>query len=494
MGKRTVKNYPSPRLMKTIGATNLSTAEAIGELVANCFDARYKKEKLTITICFEDEKIIVIDNGKGMTSNILEKAVCIAEDMANHLERIEGAKGHFGMGFKTACATLGGFYEIFTRPVEEKREYHVEFDIDEYSQRPTDEDAWDVIIEDSESFKNSPLGSAKHGTAFIISRIKDEDISKDAIKKYLGNAFKGHIDTGDTIKLIDGDRTYIAEPEEYEWIPGTRIEINEDFANYIGYPIKGWMALSTITHNDGSYGFNIFRNNQLVEIWNKDWISSKHLMTSRIIGEFDISRIDPTFYKQGLQKSFVWRELKQTMSVFIAPLLKASREINRKGNVNNPEKVKEIVTNLHNDYKYGIGCSDCINIEEPSPIEDFSTEKEDDKRSSISEKVKYASKNDGLLLSDGKCINITYLEKASNNVNSPFDYIYDEGDFEANENAELQVIIYTDHPLWDKKYSKIYKSLATGDAIYRMLTDKEGYKPAEALELRNEWLWKNNME
>ena len=44
MGRRLVHNYPSPKLMEKIGATNQTPAEAIGELVANCFDARYKKE------------------------------------------------------------------------------------------------------------------------------------------------------------------------------------------------------------------------------------------------------------------------------------------------------------------------------------------------------------------------------------------------------------------------------------------------------------------
>ena len=50
MGKRVVKNYPSPRLMETIGATNQTPQEAIGELVANCFDARYKDEKLMFNV------------------------------------------------------------------------------------------------------------------------------------------------------------------------------------------------------------------------------------------------------------------------------------------------------------------------------------------------------------------------------------------------------------------------------------------------------------
>ena len=113
MGTRVVKNYPSPRLMETIGATNQSPAEAIGELVANCFDARYKDEKLDITIDMRNDKIIVLDNGKGMTSSVLDRAVCIAEDMSRHIERGDGAKGHFGMGFKTSCSTLGLYYEIY---------------------------------------------------------------------------------------------------------------------------------------------------------------------------------------------------------------------------------------------------------------------------------------------------------------------------------------------------------------------------------------------
>lgn len=82
MGTRVVKNYPSPRLMETIGATNQTPPEAIGELVANCFDARCGNEKLTITIDMCGGQVAVIDDGKGMTAEILEKAVCIAEDIS----------------------------------------------------------------------------------------------------------------------------------------------------------------------------------------------------------------------------------------------------------------------------------------------------------------------------------------------------------------------------------------------------------------------------
>ena len=95
MERRIVKNYPSPRLMETIGATNQKPSEAIGELVANSFDARIDNEKLKIVVDMRNTKIVIIDNGKGMTGDVLERAVCIAEDMSKYIERGEGAKGHF---------------------------------------------------------------------------------------------------------------------------------------------------------------------------------------------------------------------------------------------------------------------------------------------------------------------------------------------------------------------------------------------------------------
>ena len=194
MSRRIVKNYPSPRLMETIGATNQKPAEAIGELVANCFDARVDDNKINIIVDMRKNEIAVIDNGKGMTSQILEKAVCIAEDMSRHLERGEDAKGHFGMGFKTSCSTLGRYYEIFTKPLGGKTELHVGFDINDYSNRPSGADAWDIAIEEESSFPGSPIENLQHGTAFVIKKLRDPNIFVSSVLDYLGEAFKGHLE------------------------------------------------------------------------------------------------------------------------------------------------------------------------------------------------------------------------------------------------------------------------------------------------------------
>ncbi len=272
MGKRIVKNYPSPRLMETIGATNQSPQEAIGELVANCFDARIKDEILEISIDLRNNRIVVMDNGKGMTSEILEKAVCIAEDMSKHIERGDGAKGHFGMGFKTSCSTLGMFYEIYTRPYGEDVEFHTSFNIAEYSSRPSGADAWDVVIDDGKPTMKSPLKNATHGTAFVISKLKiEEDFPVSAVLEYIGDAFKGHIEKGDCISVIDENGRHQAMPKVYDFLPGTKVMIDEKFGPNNKYHVTGWVAIDKQTHNNGFYGFNIYRKGHLVLTHDKSW-------------------------------------------------------------------------------------------------------------------------------------------------------------------------------------------------------------------------------
>lgn len=488
MGKRIVKNYPSPRLMETIGATNQKPAEAIGELVANSFDARYRDEKLIITIDMRNNQIIVIDNGKGMTSEVLEKAVCIAEDMSRYIERGEGAKGHFGMGFKTSCATLGNYYEIFTRPVDSEVEYHTAFDISDYGKRPSGSNAWDVVIDDSEPSSSSPLGEASHGTAFVIKNLKDKNITVSAVLNYMGEAFKSHIERGDRITIIDDSGQNDAVPIKYDFIKGTRIEIDETFGPNDKYHITGWMALDSQTHNNGMYGFNIYRHNQLVEKYDKTWFRA-HLMTSRIIGEVNMDFLDATFYKQGVQQSEDWKFVAIHMKEYLKGIVAASNSISKKGNIHKPAEVKRIVKTLHDDY----GIDQEVNESDYS-TENTSTKDRGGKGSNsvsrINENFKNIITEEALILEDEGEILITFLEKETEeNIQAPFDYIF--ADSEDEDKAELQVFLFKSHPLWNKKIDdQVRMIVATSDAIYRMLVEKLGYDTSKALKIRNEWIAK----
>ncbi len=486
--------------METIGATNQKPPEAIGELVANSFDARNEDEKLLITIDMRNSKIIIIDNGKGMTSDVLARAVCIAEDMSRYIERGEGAKGHFGMGFKTSCATLGNYYEIYTRPVKGNVEYHTAFDIRDYGTRPSGSDAWDVIIEDSKPSVTSPLGKAAHGTAFVISKLKDKNITVSAVLDYMGKAFKSHIERGDRITVIDDSGQNDAVPAVYNFIKGTKIEINETFGpgdRSDKYHITGWMALDSQTHNDGNYGFNIYRHNQLVEKFDKTWFRA-HLMTSRIIGEVNMDFLDATFYKQGIQQSEDWTFVRIHMKEYLKGIVTASNNISKKGNIHNPIELKKIIKTLHEDY--GIEGGDDVG-EDPSGDGtskgggDGTSKGEGDGgngKSGINERIKNIVTEKGLNLEgegEGEVF-ITFLEKEdAGNIQAPFDYIF--ADSEDEEKAELQVILFKSHPLWKKKVDdEAKKIIATSDAIYRMLVEKLEFDTSKALKIRNEWVSK----
>lgn len=495
MGTKIVKNYPSPRLMATIGATNQSPAEAIGELVANCFDARYEDEKLDIVIDMRNSAVMVKDNGKGMTFDVLSKAVCIAEDMSKYIERGVGAKGHFGMGFKTSCATLGNYYEIYTRPASEEVEFYTHFDIGEYGRRPSNADAWDVEIEDSApsaKLDNSPLGdNEKHGTAFIIKNLKDLNIQVGSVLNYLGEAFKVHLETGDRITIIDENSSYEAKPAQIKPIKNTRIEIDEKFGgpNNDKYHITGWMALDSKTHNDGHYGFNIYRHHQLVEKFNKAWFRA-HLMTSRVIGEVNMDFLDATFYKQGIQQSEDWIFVSSHMRMFLKDMVKASEKISQKGNINKPAEKRKIINELRDNYGIEENFDGDEEADDSDDI-DYAPEPEESEKPGIKNTIKNIVSEESLVLEDGTTISIAYIEKETGgSVKSPFDYVYDPDD-DDDLKAELQVLVYRDHALWTKNIdNEVRKILATSDAIYRMLVEQNDMDPSSALKIRNEWVAK----
>ena len=490
MGTRIVKNYPSPRLMENIGATNQTTQEAIGELVANSLDARMPDGQIKIKIDIRGDKIAIIDNGKGMAADVLENAVCIAEDMSKYIERSDSAKGHFGMGFKTSCSTLGNYYEIYTRPVGGKVEYHVEFDISEYVRRPNGADAWDVKIEDNLPNPQNPLGEAKHGTAFVVSKLKDTQKYPSAIRTYLERAFKPEIMNGAEITIIDDSGEYAAEVLKDEYIRGSKVIIDETFGPNNKYHITGWMALSKQTNNDGNYGFNIYRKKQLVDQYNKSWFPA-HLMTSRIIGEVNMDFLDATFYKQGVQQSSEgWLYSKTHMTQYLKEMVSASRDISRGGNVNNQVEVKRIVKKLNSAYQAAEPAAE-MEIRESAS---YGTEEtEATPTTSIHDAISNVVSEDSLVLQDQGTIQIAFFEQENDQTNLlPFDYLFsDLSEDDDNQKAELQVIVYKNHPLWKKKIDDETRSiLAIQDSIYRMLVEKLQYDSSKALKIRNEWLTK----
>ena len=64
----------------------------------------------------DSEQVSVVDNGVGMSEEVLVEAVKLGVDMSEVVAKKAGAKGRFSLGMKTACASMGRWWAVYTRP------------------------------------------------------------------------------------------------------------------------------------------------------------------------------------------------------------------------------------------------------------------------------------------------------------------------------------------------------------------------------------------
>lgn len=470
------KNQPSPKLLNKIGATNLTVADAIAEIVANSFDAAAVDEPTRIDVDISQNIISIIDNGVGMSKDVLIEAVRLGVDMTEYVSRRSGAKGTFGLGMKTACASMGRWWAIYTRPENSSKEYRVAFDLAEWEKRPDSEDAWTIELEEIDADFSGPLGERQHGTAVLIKKLRTKNIIPGAVLKKIGEAFKPHLEEGDII-TVNGDP---AKPHEYHFVPDSKTPIDVSFEfDGTEYRITGWVGIDTQTHNDGHYGFNVYRHNQLVQTWNQDWFRA-HLMTSRIIGEVHMDFIEATFFKQGLQQSALYAMASGAMKVFMTPVAKASNDLSKKGNINIPAKRSEIVRKMHADVDPDeISGSDHIDEDNPPyPATEPSAH----------ELPKLEVSAEELILGNGRRIALSSIEYDMKPEGPAFDYVFDD-DSASEDTMNLQAVLNTSHPLFtESKDRDQLRKYALADSILRCLTDTCEMNIGLATETRNRWL------
>lgn len=479
--KRAYPNAPSPKLLEKIGATNLTLADAIAEVVANSFDAGVDGEQAVIDVTVDSDHILVVDNGIGMSEEVLVEAVKLGVDMSDVVPKKAGSKGKFGLGMKTACASMGRWWAVYTRPLGEDKEYRVVFDLAEWERKADSPDAWTIYIEEVAPDASGLLGDRPNGTAVVIKKLRTKDPMVGAVLKKLGESFKPHLEQGDSI-LVNGDP---ATPHVYRFVHGTKVPIDIQFGPSKDYRIKGWVAIDQQTHNDGQYGFNIYRHGQLVQTWYQGWFRA-HLMTSRIIGEVEMDFVDATFFKLGLQDSEVWRMAHAEMWEFMKPITSACSNLSKKGNINVAARRNAIV----GDMLSSLGLSDAPD-ESAGPGDAGESSGESSGSTSDGAPTpdslpKLRVETEQVVLEGGTRIAISHFDRSLGVDGPPFDYIPDDGD-----PVGLQTIINTDHPIYEHSKDLVQlRRLAVADSILRYLVDRCGIESRRAVEVRNAWLLK----
>ena len=169
--------------LKNIIGRDLITDDfiAVFELVKNSYDAFAEK----VTITFEADKIIIADDGKGMSlSDLKNKWLFVAysaksdgtED--NDLEEIRGYRdkikskryyaGAKGIG-RFSCDRLGRKLKLITRKINNKNFEQLDVDWGKFEQNPEQEFV-DISVE-HDTLGEKSLKSFKHGTILEITHL-----------------------------------------------------------------------------------------------------------------------------------------------------------------------------------------------------------------------------------------------------------------------------------------------------------------------------------
>lgn len=472
-----VHHIPPDRALMEKIAGNFTLAEAIVELVANSIDARpidkhgMPTGPLEVDVTVNEKQISVVDNGVGMTEKVLAEAVRLGVNMDEVLGH-RMRKGIYGLGLKTAAASIGRVWSVLTRPAGDKKDYFLEFNLETYGKKKTSSlDDWSVEIETRERGEESALGDRKSGTAVVITRLRDSRPMSGAVTSYLAEAYKPHLESGDIIK-VNGD---MARPIAYRFLEGCKWEINQEVRKGSGWFVRGWVAIDSQTHNDGKYGFNLYRSRQLIETWNKDWFSA-HLMTSRIIGEAHIDFMPVNFNKQGFKtQSDEWKLTQEHMSTWMADVVRASRAASRGREQDKARKAQE---GFNRARKVG-----------PSVVDDDTKASEMD--GAQGEMAEQPDENRPLVAADtityrGRKIKTTYDVSDWGSDVTPWDYAMSDYD---GGFTEIQTILNSSSLLYKRTSDQSMLSvLAMADSVTRYLVEHWSLDPKLAREIRDRWI------
>ena len=191
-----VSNEPNAAILidalQNIGYDNIS---AITDIVDNSIDAGATKIQIQLEKGNSGFKIMIIDNGKGMTKQTLDQALKLGSDT---LHGGISDLGKFGMGLSTAGLALANRTTVFTRNTDENIIYKSMTDVNMIKQ----ENAFVKILciaDELDRIRFEHLVNYESGTIVILEDcigIKQSEFStlKSKIIKNLSRIFRKFMD------------------------------------------------------------------------------------------------------------------------------------------------------------------------------------------------------------------------------------------------------------------------------------------------------------
>jgi hypothetical protein len=166
--EKSAKFKVDPALTKILGESYTSVEAAIKELVDNCYDADSTKVSVEFPNPFDHSKIIIIDNGDGMTENeVKEQYLKIASSRfsrkgdTTHGKKRK-VKGRKGIG-KFAGLMIANFMEVTTKA--RGKETTITISKEDILSKEKDLESIDLPI------SSQPCDKREHGTTITLTGI-----------------------------------------------------------------------------------------------------------------------------------------------------------------------------------------------------------------------------------------------------------------------------------------------------------------------------------
>ncbi len=463
---------PHTSLLTKIGAASFSISQSISELLANGFDALPPDRSAHFEVKANLKEIRVADNAQGMTREVLKKAVRMAWPMREVRHYGKEAKSEFGLGMKTACASLGRWWAIETIPAGEDKGWRVAFDLEEWSKG---RGSWEADLKEVEGSKITLPSKADGGTVVTVRKLKVKPV-EDILKAEIGRAYAPHIRGKDRI-FLNGKLIEVPKPE---LVPGTRQDVD---ITVEGVRIRGWGALLKVGGLT-QYGFHWYRKGQLIEAFDKSFLP-RHPNYRQVTGELHADEMPVNFNKRGFDtESAAWKQAIEELEEHFQPLKKqAAKKV--KEQAPDPWTGGQIRDSVDTMARVGESLSVKVLTADPpseyldrSIVEALLGEDESDEKD---EKVAIVSQRHPIVVGPLK-VRWRHVFKPMGEEGPIADYAMDSPD-------ELLVVSNLESPFLDLVEDRsIVAILNVAETITRYLIEEQGFDYGKAGRFRDAWL------
>ncbi len=341
----TIDITPDKSIYHKIGEANYSISDAIAELVDNSIDASNEEGvEIYIVLDKKEKKIVIEDNGKGMSKDVASKSLVLA-----HSKKHESL-GEFGLGLKSACTSLGTIFSITSTPENSEERYTLEYNKEKFLQ--------------SSDWQHYPLTISKapkseHGTKIEVSNLKIKlyDALVTRLKDDLAKRYGPYIEHNNVVIKV-GLKRETAKPcmtSENKLVEDSKKEFS--FMLSKGSLITGWHGLLEVGSQKQS-GFNMFRRGRLIRASEKLGYNYHPTLMS-IVGEINLDSVPVTHNKRefivesGEFREFInnfWGDQGERIKGKIDEITKTARDRSSQEKADSmpPEKKETIKNNLLN--------------------------------------------------------------------------------------------------------------------------------------------------